>query len=80
MASCFSATAKLPTFYIPHAVDVLSTGSYPRLPGIIRDKVIPPKNASKSERSAALLKLNEVIPSVLFELVLFCSTRFETIE
>ncbi|XP_075263197.1 mediator of RNA polymerase II transcription subunit 14-like isoform X2 [Convolutriloba macropyga] len=67
MANEDLANAKLPTFYIPHAVDVLSTGSYPRLPCAIREKVVAPQQATKEEKIATLNKLNRIIPSVLVD-------------
>ena len=39
--------ARLPSFAIPYAIDVLTTGSYPRLPTCIRVSVFPPPPTQK---------------------------------
>ena len=67
MYAIFVANAKLPTFYVPHAVDVLSTGTFPRLPCAIREKVIAPDAATSQEKTAALAKLNTIMPCCLVE-------------
>lgn len=36
--------ARLPSFAIPYAIDVLTTGSYPRLPTCIRVSTFSPTN------------------------------------
>eukprot|EP00058_Branchiostoma_floridae_P007849 XP_002593337.1 hypothetical protein BRAFLDRAFT_277116 [Branchiostoma floridae] len=53
--------ARLPSFNIPHAVDVLTTGTYPRLPKCIRDRIVPPDPITPAERKATLLRLNQII-------------------
>ncbi|OCT91688.1 hypothetical protein XELAEV_18014747mg [Xenopus laevis] len=53
--------ARLPSFAIPYAIDVLTTGSYPRLPTCIRDKIIPPDPITKSEKQATLQQLNQIL-------------------
>ncbi|KAM9319514.1 mediator of RNA polymerase II transcription subunit 14 [Gastrophryne carolinensis] len=53
--------ARLPSFAIPYAIDVLTTGSYPRLPTCIRDKIIPPDPITKSEKQATLHQLNQIL-------------------
>ncbi|EDO35223.1 predicted protein [Nematostella vectensis] len=53
--------ARLPTFCLPAAVDVLTTGTYQRLPTCIRDKIVPPDPLSLSEKNKTLQRLNEVI-------------------
>ncbi|XP_028847493.1 mediator of RNA polymerase II transcription subunit 14 isoform X1 [Denticeps clupeoides] len=53
--------ARLPSFAIPFAIDVLTTGSYPRLPTCIRDKIIPPDPITKSEKQATLNQLNQIL-------------------
>ncbi|XP_002125720.3 mediator of RNA polymerase II transcription subunit 14-like [Ciona intestinalis] len=58
--------ARLPNFSIPTAVDVLTNGSYTRLPTCIRDSVIPPKAILPSERKATLKRIQQI---VLFRLV-----------
>ena len=34
--------ARLPNFHLPAAVEVLTTGTYNRLPACIREKIVPP--------------------------------------
>ncbi|XP_056902805.1 mediator of RNA polymerase II transcription subunit 14 isoform X1 [Takifugu flavidus] len=53
--------ARLPSFAIPFAIDVLTTGSYPRLPTCIRDKIIPPDPITKSEKQTTLNQLNQIL-------------------
>ncbi|XP_073993036.1 mediator complex subunit 14 isoform X1 [Rhodnius prolixus] len=53
--------ARLPNFHIPAAVEVLTTGTYSRLPSCIRDRIIPPDPITLSEKKATLQRLNQVI-------------------
>uniref|UniRef100_A0A8C2G152 Mediator of RNA polymerase II transcription subunit 14 n=1 Tax=Cyprinus carpio TaxID=7962 RepID=A0A8C2G152_CYPCA len=53
--------ARLPSFAIPFAIDVLTTGSYPRLPTCIRDKIIPPDPITKAEKQTTLSQLNQIL-------------------
>ncbi|KAM6986472.1 mediator of RNA polymerase II transcription subunit 14 isoform 2-T2 [Aplochiton taeniatus] len=53
--------ARLPSFAIPFAIDVLTTGSYPRLPTCIRDKIIPPDPITKAEKHTTLNQLNQIL-------------------
>uniref|UniRef100_A0A673L1M3 Mediator of RNA polymerase II transcription subunit 14 n=1 Tax=Sinocyclocheilus rhinocerous TaxID=307959 RepID=A0A673L1M3_9TELE len=53
--------ARLPSFAIPFAIDVLTTGSYPRLPTCIRDKIIPPDPITKAEKQTTLNQLNQIL-------------------
>ncbi|XP_061826759.1 mediator of RNA polymerase II transcription subunit 14 isoform X2 [Nerophis lumbriciformis] len=53
--------ARLPSFAIPFAIDVLTTGSYPRLPTCIRDKIIPPDPITKTEKQTTLNQLNQIL-------------------
>ncbi|XP_039601038.1 mediator of RNA polymerase II transcription subunit 14 isoform X1 [Polypterus senegalus] len=53
--------ARLPNFAIPFAIDVLTTGSYPRLPACIRDKIIPPDPITKGEKQSTLHQLNQIL-------------------
>ncbi|XP_053732138.1 mediator of RNA polymerase II transcription subunit 14 isoform X1 [Synchiropus splendidus] len=53
--------ARLPSFAIPFAIDVLTTGSYPRLPTCIRDKIIPPDPITKVEKMTTLNQLNQIL-------------------
>ncbi|XP_063244367.1 mediator of RNA polymerase II transcription subunit 14 isoform X2 [Bacillus rossius redtenbacheri] len=53
--------ARLPNFHIPAAVEVLTTGTYSRLPACIRERIVPPDPITPSERRSTLLRLNQVI-------------------
>ena len=54
-------SARLPSFQLPTAVEVLTLGTYCRLPTIIRDRIVPPDPISTSEKKATLLRLNQII-------------------
>ncbi|PSN29847.1 Mediator of RNA polymerase II transcription subunit 14 [Blattella germanica] len=53
--------ARLPNFHIPAAVEVLTTGTYSRLPACIRERIVPPDPITPSEKRQTLLRLNQVI-------------------
>ncbi|KAJ8894673.1 hypothetical protein PR048_007338 [Dryococelus australis] len=53
--------ARLPNFHIPAAVEVLTTGTYSRLPACIRERIVPPDPITPNERRTTLLRLNQVI-------------------
>lgn len=53
--------ARLPNFHIPAAVEILTTGTYSRLPACIREKIVPPDPITPSEKRQTLLRLNQVI-------------------
>lgn len=53
--------ARLPNFHIPAAVEVLTTGTYGRLPACIREKIVPPDPITNAEKRSTLLRLNQVI-------------------
>lgn len=53
--------ARLPSFHIPAAVEVLTTGSYNRLPLCIKDNLVKPDPIQAQEVDATLARLNQVI-------------------
>ncbi|XP_036401903.1 mediator of RNA polymerase II transcription subunit 14-like [Megalops cyprinoides] len=53
--------ARLPSFAIPFAIDVLTTGTYQRLPTCIRDKIIPPDPITKAEKQSTLNQLSQIL-------------------
>jgi len=53
--------ARLSAFAIPHAIDVLTTGTYPRLPACIKEKILPPDPITTSEIDTTLKSLTLVI-------------------
>ncbi|XP_043223029.1 mediator of RNA polymerase II transcription subunit 14-like [Amphibalanus amphitrite] len=53
--------ARLPTFHIPAAVEVLTTGSYSRLPLCIRERIVPAKAITPVEKATTLQRLDQII-------------------
>lgn len=53
--------ARLPSFHIPAAVEVLTTGSYNRLPLCIKENLVKPDPILPHEVDATLARLNQVI-------------------
>ncbi|XP_015606309.1 mediator of RNA polymerase II transcription subunit 14 isoform X2 [Cephus cinctus] len=53
--------ARLPNFHIPAAVEVLTTGTYSRLPACIRERIVPPDPITPAEKRTTLQRLNQVI-------------------
>ncbi|XP_034941406.1 mediator of RNA polymerase II transcription subunit 14 [Chelonus insularis] len=53
--------ARLPNFHIPAAVEVLTTGTYGRLPACIRERIVPPDPITPMEKRTTLQRLNQVI-------------------
>lgn len=53
--------ARVPIYDIPTAIDVLTTGDYPRLPTGIVTNAIPPSGVTKWELQDTLNRLNEFI-------------------
>ena len=53
--------ATLPNFHLPAAVEILTTGTYNRVPRCIRDRIVPPEPITAAEKRIVLLKLNQVI-------------------
>lgn len=53
--------ARLPSFQILPAVEIMTLGTYSRLPLCIRDRLVPAKPISNAEKREALLRLNHII-------------------
>lgn len=53
--------ARLPSFHIPCAAEILTTGTYSRLPTCIRDKIVPPDPISAEDKRSTLERLNRII-------------------
>ena len=53
--------ATLPNFHLPAAAEILTTGSYSRLPRCISERIIPAAPITPAERKRTLLRLNQVI-------------------
>ena len=48
--------ATLPNFHLPAAVEVITTGSYSRVPRCIKDRIVPPEPITPTERRQVLLR------------------------
>ena len=70
--------ATLPNFHLPAAVEVLTTGYYSRIPKCVRERIVPPKAITATERKQTLLRLNQVIFTFAFsrEKLVFIFTLF----
>lgn len=53
--------ATLPNFHLPAAVEILTTGTYTRIPRCIRDRIVPLEPITAAEKRSTLLRLNQVI-------------------
>ncbi|XP_013410599.1 mediator of RNA polymerase II transcription subunit 14 [Lingula anatina] len=54
-------SARLPAFSIPCAIDVLTTGTYPRLPTCVKERIVPADPISPIEKRETLQRLNQII-------------------
>ncbi|XP_050349696.1 mediator of RNA polymerase II transcription subunit 14 [Nymphalis io] len=53
--------ARLPTFHMAAAVEVLTLGTYSRLPAVIRERLVPPPSLTPVERRTTLRALAHVV-------------------
>lgn len=53
--------ARLPSFQLPCAVEVLTLGTYSRMPTCVRDRIVPPDPITLEEKRSTLLRLNHII-------------------
>ncbi|XP_053601349.1 mediator of RNA polymerase II transcription subunit 14 [Plodia interpunctella] len=53
--------ARLPTFHMAAAVEVLTLGTYSRLPAVIRERLVPPPPLTPAERRTTLRALAHVV-------------------
>nr|XP_032529352.1 mediator of RNA polymerase II transcription subunit 14 isoform X1 [Danaus plexippus plexippus] len=53
--------ARLPTFHMAAAVEVLTLGTYSRLPAVIRERLVPPPPLTPAERRSTLRALAHVV-------------------
>ncbi|CAH0698959.1 unnamed protein product [Spodoptera exigua] len=53
--------ARLPTFHMAAAVEVLTLGTYSRLPAVIRERLVPPPSLTPGERRTTLRALAHVV-------------------
>ena len=57
--------ATLPNFHLPAAAEILTTGTYSRLPRCLMERIIPPSPITAAEKRTTLLRLNQVIENRL---------------
>ena len=57
--------ATLPNFHLPAAAEILTTGTYSRLPRCLTERIIPPAPITQAEKRTTLLRLNKVIENRL---------------
>ncbi|CAG0893105.1 unnamed protein product [Darwinula stevensoni] len=72
--------ARLPNFHIPAAVEVLTLGTYLRLPTCIRDRIIPQDPITPEEKRQTLHQLNQIIQHRLVTTELPAQMRDAKIE
>ncbi|KAE8748234.1 hypothetical protein FOCC_FOCC005073, partial [Frankliniella occidentalis] len=72
--------ACLPDFHIPAAVEILTTGTFGRLPQCIRDRIVPQEPITTTEKANTLLRLNQVIQHRLVTSNVFPQMKNVTIE
>lgn len=53
--------ARLSNYHIPAAIEVLTTGTYDRLPACIKDRILPPEPITSEDKKQILSRLNQVI-------------------
>ncbi|KAG6452582.1 hypothetical protein O3G_MSEX007707 [Manduca sexta] len=53
--------ARLPTFHMAAAVEVLTLGTYSRLPAVIRERLVPPPSLTPTERRSTLRALAHIV-------------------
>ncbi|XP_063699988.1 mediator of RNA polymerase II transcription subunit 14 [Culicoides brevitarsis] len=61
MAREILVNARLPNFHIPAAIEVLTTGTYNKLPACIKEKIVPADPITASEEKVTLNRLDQVI-------------------
>ncbi|XP_028968942.1 mediator of RNA polymerase II transcription subunit 14 [Galendromus occidentalis] len=70
--------ARLPSFHILGAAEILTTGTYSRLPTCIRDRVVPPDPISAGSKKTTLERLDHIIQYRLVSAEL--PTRMSSLE
>lgn len=53
--------ARLPSFQLPCAVEVLTLGTYSRMPTCVRDRIVPADPISTEEKRTTFARLNHII-------------------
>lgn len=72
--------ARLPSFQLPCAVEVLTLGTYSRMPTCVRDRIIPPDPISLKDKRATLARLDHIIEQRLSRSKIHPSMRNLKIE
>lgn len=57
----FNCSSSIPNLTLAPAIDVLTTGSYPRLPTCIRERIIPKPPLTQAENKESFVLLEGVI-------------------
>ncbi|RMZ95698.1 mediator of RNA polymerase II transcription subunit 14-like [Brachionus plicatilis] len=61
LANVKLVNARLPSFSILSSVDVLTLGTYPRLPSCIKDRILPSEKITEDEKEKTVKTLNRII-------------------
>lgn len=72
--------ARLPPFQLPCAVEVLTLGTYSRMPTCVRDRIVPPDPITLEEKRATFARLNHIIEQRLSTSNIHSSMRNLKIE
>ncbi|CAG4923566.1 unnamed protein product [Colias eurytheme] len=72
--------ARLPTFHMAAAVEVLTLGTYSRLPAVIRERLVPPPSLTPTERRSTLRALAHIVRQRLTTASLPCDVRNLKVE
>ncbi|XP_050673487.1 mediator of RNA polymerase II transcription subunit 14 [Leptidea sinapis] len=72
--------ARLPTFHMAAAVEVLTLGTYSRLPAVIRERLVPPPSLTPGERRSTLKALAHIVRQRLTTASLPCDVRSLKVE
>ena len=72
--------ARLPSFQLPCAVEVLTLGTYSRMPTCVRDRIVPPDPITTEEKRSTFTRLNHIIEQRLSASTIHPSMRNLTIE
>lgn len=80
MARVTLVHARLPSFQLPCAVEVLTLGTYSRMPTCVRDRILPPDPIALEEKRSTIDRLNHIIEQRLSTASIHPSMRNLKIE
>lgn len=72
--------ARLPPFQLPCAVEVLTLGTYSRMPTCVRDRIVPPDPISLEDKRSTIVRLDHIIEQRLSTSCIHPSMRNLKIE